>query len=359
MRKIIVLIIITLTIISCSQVKEKISFKITGTIVQNSTITKEIILITQTNEIQDTAKISSNNFEFNGKVSEPTNAAIIVDGKRIKFPLVNDEIEIKILNTENTEFEINYKNSQVNNNLQSYYNKESKEYFDKYKLLEGQKVKSTNDDIKYKKIISQDSLAINFIQQLVRKYESHSDKSGLSIIINDLTGLIGTRNHPTEIGEFYKLLPVNEQNGFYGNNIKTYLEQSSKISLGQKINFDFIDINQKAYTINEFKGKFILLEFWATWCGPCISQIPFLKQASKKKDKIQLISISIDEDLNKWKDKIKDLEMDWINIHYKQEKNDLKEDFFITGVPYNILISQDGEILRKNITMTELLELLN
>lgn len=358
MKKITALILFSLVIISCNRINEKTSYNILGTLPPNSTIIEEVILVTQSNEIQDTTRIISNTFEFNGIVSEPTNAAIIVDGKMIQFPLVNDEIEIKISNINNKEFEINYNKSQVNNNLKSYYNKESKEYISKYKLLEEQKVNSTNDDIKYKIMISKDSLAINFIQQLVSKYESFSDKSGLPIIINDLKGLIGTRNHPTEIGNFFKLLPLNEQNGFYGSKIKTYLEQSSKIALGQPINFDFVDINKNTYELSEFKGKLILLEFWASWCGPCISQIPFLKEVSEKKEKIQIISISIDEDLNKWKNKVKDLNMSWINIHYKQKKVDLKKDFFISGVPYNILVSQDGKILRKNITMTQLLELL-
>jgi len=359
MRKIIVLILITLTVISCSNVKEKTSFKITGTIDRNNIKAKEIILVTQTKEVQDTIEITSNNFEFKGKVSEPTNAAIIVGKKMIRFPLVNDKIELKIINAGNNEFEIKYQNSKVYENLQSYYYKESKEYIDKYKLLEEQKVKSTNDNIKYKIMISEDSLATDFLRQLEHKYKTGTDNSGYSIILNDLKGLIGTRNHPTEIENLYSLLPDNEQNGFYGTKIKTYLKQSSNIALGQKINFDFVDSNQKSYSLNQFKGKLILLEFWATWCGPCLSQIPILKQVSEKTDRIQIISISIDEDLSKWRTKISDLKMDWINIHYKQENIDLKKYFFINGVPYNILISKDGEILRKNITMSDLLELLN
>lgn len=359
MRKIIVLILITLTIISCTQVKEKTSFRITGTIDQNYTKTNEIILVTQTKEVQDTVVTTSGNFEFNGKVSEPTNAAIIIGKKMIKFPLVNDEIGLRIINVENNEFEIKYQNSKVNKNLQSYYNKDSKEYIEKYKLFEEQEVKSKNDSIKHKIMISKDSLAIDFLRQLIHKYKDSPDKSGFSIIVYDLKGLIGTKNNPTEIGNFFKLLPVNEKNGFYGSKIKTYLEQSSNIALGQKINFDFIDINGKPYSLNEFRGKLILLEFWATWCGPCISQIPFLKQVSAKSDRIQVISISIDKDLDKWKTKVNDLNMNWINIHFNQENINLKKYFFISSVPYNILVSTNGEILRKNITMNELLKLLN
>lgn len=358
MKKITNLIIVVLAIISCNRVEEKTSFKITGIIDQGSFKAENIVLVTQTNEAQDTSKILSKEFEFNGAISEPTNAALIINGKMIKFPLINDEIELEILNVENIEFEIEYKNSQINHNLQTYYNKESKDYIDKYKHFEEQKVKS-KDDNKYEIMIAEDSLSTEFIQQLKTKYKSLPDKSGLSIILNDLIGLIGTRNHPEEIEELFKLLPKHEQNGFYGQKIKKYFEQSNKIALGQEIDFDFVDHNKKNYSINEFKGKLVLLEFWASWCGPCISQIPSLKELSKKSDKIQLISISIDDDLNKWNTKIQNLEMNWINIHYKQANIDLKKDFFVSGVPYNILVSQDGKILRKNITMADLKEIVN
>ena len=358
MRKVAVLILVSLTIFSCKEINEKTSFKIYGSIDHNPEEYDKVILVTQSGEIQDTAIISSNTFEFKGVISEPMNAAIIFNKKMIQFPLVNDEIELTIVNAENAEFEINYKDSQVNNNLQTYFTKESKNYIEKYKLFEERKVNSKDDKVKYEIMLAEDSLSSDFISYLKNKYETIEDKSGLSIILNDLKGLIGTRNHPKEIEGLFKLLSVNEQNGFYGAKIKTYLKQSNKIALGQKINFDFTDLNQKSYRLDEFKGKLVLLEFWATWCGPCISQIPFLKKISEKNDKIQLISISIDQDLKKLENKIQELGMDWINIHYKQESIDLKKDFFITGVPYNILISQDGKILRKNIAMNDLLELL-
>jgi hypothetical protein len=87
--------------------------------------------------------------------------------------------------------------------------------------------------------------------------------------------------------------------------------------------------------------------------------MPLLKQVSEKNNKIQLISISIDEDLQKWNTKVKELGLNWINIHHKQNTIDLKQHFYISGVPYNILISQEGKILRKNIPVNELMELLN
>lgn len=358
MKKITVIVLIALSINGCNEAQEQASFRITGTILETHQ-SNEVLLLTQTNEVQDTAKISSDKFEFTGSISEPTNAAIMVDGIFFPFPITNDEIEIEIYSINNNEYEVQFQSSQVNINLQEYYRQESKEYLDYYKLLEERKVKSKNDAVKYQLMISQDSLAINFIEHLINKYKDKSDISGLSIILSDLKGLIGTRNQPDAISDLFELLPVNEQNGFYGNKIKTYLDQSARITPGQEVNFDFADIMQNTYALSDFKGKLVLLEFWATWCGPCISKMPLLKQVSEKNSKIQLISISIDEDLQKWNMKVKELGLNWINLHYKQNTIDLKQHFYISGVPYNILISQEGKILRKNIPVNELMELLN
>jgi len=59
------------------------------------------------------------------------------------------------------------------------------------------------------------------------------------------------------------------------------------------------------------------------------------------------------DDIDQWKNKVPELEMSWNNIHYKQNEN-LKEMFFVTGIPYNILLSQEGNVMRKNIQISEL-----
>ncbi|MBD3195856.1 MAG: redoxin domain-containing protein [Candidatus Lokiarchaeota archaeon] len=359
MKKITLLVIITISVLSCTKKIEKDSFEIIGEIIQDSISAKQAVLVTESQEIVDTFQINSNKILISGKISEPTRAAIIIGEEIIKFPLVNDKIEFKIISYVDNKYDFKYKRSLINENLKTYFDQEAEEYIKKYKLLDEQKIKSKNDSVKYDIMISLDSLALTFVKEIFTEYENSHDKSGLTIIINDLKGLIGTRNQHKEIRELYNLLSSSEKEGFYGNKIKTYLEQSDKIALGQKIDFNFVDINQEPHKISDFKDKLILLEFWASWCGPCISQIPSLKEISEKRDKIQIISVSIDEDIEKWKNKITELEMDWINIHFKQDKQDLKQDFYITGVPYNILISNEGEILRKNITMGQLKALLN
>lgn len=357
MRKANFIFILIIVLFSCSRVKQKPQYEISGTIEPGSDI-KEILLVTQTQEIQDTCILENNRFIFQGSISEPTNAAIQIDGKMLQFPLVNDKINITINNLEKSKFNVLYNQSLIKKNIDEYFEAESKSYVNEYKILNSELVEANDDETKYMIMLQQDSISKAFLNEIIEKFKAQEDKSGLSIIVNDLKGLIGTKNHPQKIEELYTMLSLNEQQGFFGKKIETYIEQSAKIALGEQVDFNFIDINNNPGKISDYEGKLVLLEFWASWCGPCVSQIPVLKKIAKKNDKIFIVSISIDENIELWKQKVEDLEMFWTNIHCKQQNIDLKKDFFITSIPFNILLSQEGEIIRKNITMEQLLKLL-
>lgn len=355
MKKLTIIFCSILLFTSCVQKKSDV-FIINGEVLQDSLKTEEIILLTQVDELADTLIIQNNKFTIKGTISEPTNAALVIDGIMLKFPLVNDQIDFKINDLEKKLFEVKYKNSKIQENLNSYFNLESKNYVNKFKEFISLEIQSNSDSIKMKVQSQKDSLSLNLIENLIDKYSVVENREGLTIIVSDLKGLFGTKNKPEKIEELFNLISIERQNGFYGKKTKTYLDQSYKIALGEKVDFKFSDINNKEQYISENKGKLILLEFWATWCGPCISQLPSLRKINQS-EKIKIISISIDNDIDKWKSKVSELDMDWTNIHYKQDEN-LKNRFFVNGVPYNILLSQEGEILRKNIQMSELIRLL-
>jgi len=296
--------------------------------------------------------MNSNKFIFNGHVSEPSDAFIIIKGRKYYIPLVNDNINLKIINGDS--LDIKYSRSRVNENWTAYF-EGTEEYFAKYKDIGS----NYSDEASMRVQYQLDSLAIDFMGQVLQKYTIAEDIDGLALIIDDLAGLIGTRNHPELIQELYSLLPDSLQNGYSGKRIKLYLDQTYKINIGQNIDFNFKDISGQYHSLKEYSGKFVLLEFWASWCGPCMMQIPFLKTIhAQQSNKIEIISISIDNDLQKWREKVAELNIEWINIHYNQDEINLEDYFYIRGVPYNILLSQEGRIIRKDVIMGDLKELL-
>lgn len=118
----------------------------------------------------------------------------------------------------------------------------------------------------------------------------------------------------------------------------------------------FVDYeNYKGGTtsLDDLKGKFTYIDVWATWCGPCKREIPFLKEVEKKYHgkKIQFLSVSIDvkKDHQKWKDMIKEKELGGIQLFADNDWNSqFIKDYLIKGIPKFILLDPEGNIVTAN-----------
>lgn len=106
-------------------------------------------------------------------------------------------------------------------------------------------------------------------------------------------------------------------------------------------------------SLEDFKGSYVYIDVWATWCGPCKIQIPFLETLEKDYHgkNIKFISISVDKDadIKKWKKMIVEKEMTGIQlIADKQLKSTFIRDYNISGIPRFILIDPEGNIINSN-----------
>lgn len=100
-------------------------------------------------------------------------------------------------------------------------------------------------------------------------------------------------------------------------------------------------------------GKWVLIDFWATWCGPCNREIPFLKEAYKtyKGKGFEIYGVSLDNDTEAWKAFVTENGMDWTNvIAVEEDKTSPAADAYgIRSIPANFLISPEGVIVAKNL----------
>ena len=130
-------------------------------------------------------------------------------------------------------------------------------------------------------------------------------------------------------------------------------ELREKIRGKEYTNFDFETPDNKIVPLSEFVGKtdILIIDFWASWCGPCIAEIPNLKKINDKyKDKVSIVSISIDESSNAWLSALKKLDMPWTQLRAKNEDVKLlKEKYFFNGIPYIILLDKSGKIIQVNL----------
>ena len=117
---------------------------------------------------------------------------------------------------------------------------------------------------------------------------------------------------------------------------------------GDAPNFSQKDVAGKTISLADFKGKYVLVEFWASWCSPCRAESPnLLKQYAKFKEKgFEILGVSVDSDKAKWVEAIKKDGLTWPQISdLKGWDNEARKVYGITGVPANFLISPEGKII--------------
>lgn len=135
------------------------------------------------------------------------------------------------------------------------------------------------------------------------------------------------------------------------NRIKEKYDRIKTLKKGSPSpSFNYPDSSGKNISLESLKGKLVYVDVWATWCGPCKAQIPFLKQLEEKyrEEDIAFVSLSIDQlkNISKWKNMIVDKELEGIQIIAdKAWRSKFVTDYVIEGIPRFILIDKDGNLM--------------
>lgn len=129
---------------------------------------------------------------------------------------------------------------------------------------------------------------------------------------------------------------------------KSHLQLRSSSVAGSPIpDVEIHDINGKPHSLAEYKGKYIYLDFWASWCGPCNREIPFLKELEKTlgNDNVVFVGISIDEDAEAWKEAMK---RHGLSENQFLGNKRIAEMLSIQSIPRYLIYDKDGKLLNAN-----------
>ena len=124
-------------------------------------------------------------------------------------------------------------------------------------------------------------------------------------------------------------------------------EEMNMKSGDKATDFKYEDQNGRVYSLKDFKGKYVFIDVWASYCKACLEEIPHLKKLEKamKGKKIVFVSISIDQVKKEWTDRLKKIELGGIHLILNFEDIAFMHDFRVETIPRYILLDKEGKVV--------------
>ncbi|MEO6868835.1 MAG: TlpA disulfide reductase family protein [Ginsengibacter sp.] len=157
----------------------------------------------------------------------------------------------------------------------------------------------------------------------------------------------------SDVEPLYNLLEPKVQTSSKGKEIQEMITRYRRVAIGNKAPaISQFTPDSARFNLLDLKGKYVLIDFWASWCGPCRRENPNVVAAfSQFKDKgFTVLGVSYDTNKEKWKKAIKDDHLDWNQVSDLKGWSNATSDLYgIKAIPSNVLIDKEGIIIGKNL----------
>lgn len=311
--------------------------------------------------LQDSAIVFDGQFQFTGHVDEPELWFLAINGSTGFFPVIMENTELEIKADSKNLRKSSVTGSKANEALMEYFNTMQNLSEKQNQLLTANQLLEQEDAAAKSKLASEISELNHQLNNLPLDFIKKHPDNYFSLTL--LESLLHNPNADiAQLDQSYQALDKNMTTSAFGKRVgdqleirKIQLEKFKALNVGQTApEFSAPDAQGNMVNLRDIRGKVTIIDFWASWCGPCRRENPnVVKTYQKYHDKgLEIIGVSLDRanQKDKWLQAIADDKLDWHHVSHLNYFNDpVAKLYNIQSIPATYILDASGTIVAKNL----------